>query len=356
MTSAPTTTFTITEETRVRTGISRVLLSRDGIFVALLIVLVVVACVAVPRFASPVTTGYLLLNAVPALLIALPMTLIIITGEIDLSVASIVALSTATVGMLTTSGWEFGAAVLAAIVVGAVAGAVNGLLIAFVGLPSLAVTIGTLALFRGLTLVVIGDQSVSASSYPDAATEIVSAKLGGTGIPVLIPVVAVVIAIFAIVLHATPFGRGLFAMGYSKEAARFVGIHVPRVKFVLYVVSGLVCGIVGVFWALSYSARSDSASGLELTVIAAVLLGGVSIFGGRGSILGAVTGVLLIAVVTYAMRLQRIPDVTLVIVTGALLIVSVVGPSVFAALQRAVHVRRVQRTLPRPNRAGAESA
>ena len=124
MTSAPTATFTITQETRVRSGLSRVFLSRDGILVALLVLLVLVACLAVPRFASPVTTGYLLSNAVPALLIALPMTLIIITGEIDLSVASIVAMSTVTVGSLTTAGWPFGAAMSAAVVVGVVAGAV----------------------------------------------------------------------------------------------------------------------------------------------------------------------------------------------------------------------------------------
>ena len=346
MTSAPTATFTITQETRVRSGLSRVFLSRDGILVALLVLLVLVACLAVPRFASPVTTGYLLSNAVPALLIALPMTLIIITGEIDLSVASIVAMSTVTVGSLTTAGWPFGAAMSAAVVVGVVAGAVNGVLIAFVGLPSLAVTIGTLALFRG--------QPGGKVSFHHH--DVVGAKLGATGIPVLVIFIALAVAIFAVILHATPFGRGLFAVGYSKEAARFVGIRVPRVKFVLYVLSGLMCGVVGVFWALSYSARSDSASGLELTVIAAVLLGGVSIFGGRGSILGAVAGVLVIAVITYAMRLQRIPDVTLVIVTGALLILSVVGPSVFAAVRRSLHVRRVQRTLPRPARAGAENA
>ncbi|MFJ6651462.1 ABC transporter permease [Microbacterium sp. NPDC091313] len=356
MTAAPTSTFTITEETRVRGGISRVLLSRDGIFVTLLILLVVIACVAVPRFASPVTSGYLLLNAVPALLIALPMTLIIVTGEIDLSVASIVGLSTATVGSLTLAGWPFAAAVAVAVVVGGLAGVVNGILIAFVGLPSLAVTIGTLALFRGLTLVVIGDNSVSASSYPDAATAFVNAKLGATGIPVLSLIVLAAIAVFAVLLHATAFGRGLFALGYSKEAARFVGIRVRRVTFLLYTLSGLVCGAVGIFWSLYYSARSDSASGLELTVIAAVLLGGVSIFGGRGTILGATTGVLMIAVITYALRLQRVPDVTLVIITGSLLIVSVVGPSVFAAVRRAAHLRRVQRTLPRPTRDGVHGA
>lgn len=351
MTSAPTSTFTITEETKVRTGAASVLLSRDGIFVGILLLVVVLACVFVPRFASPVTSGYLLLNAVPALLIALPMTLIIITGEIDLSVASIVGLTAATIGSLTIAGWPFEAAVLVAVVVGMLAGVVNGILIAFVGLPSLAVTIGTLALFRGLALVLIGDNSVSASTHPEWATELVNAKIGATGIPLVIVGVAAVIAAFAVLLHATPFGRGLYALGYSKEAARFVGIRVRLAKFLLYVLSGFVCSIVGVFWALYYSIRSDSAAGIELTVIAAVLLGGVSIFGGRGTIVGATTGVLLIAVITYAMRLQRIPDVTLVIVTGALLIASVVGPSVYAAIRQSLHVRRVQHTLPRATRA-----
>ena len=352
MTSAPTGTFTVAEETRVRTGPWAILLSRDGIFVAILLAVILIACLFVPRFASPVTTGYLLLNAVPALLIALPMTLIIITGEIDLSVASITGLSAATVGALTLDDWPFLAAVAMGILAGALAGALNGFLIAFVGLPSLAVTIGTLALFRGLALVLIGDDSVSATTHPDWATAFINAKLGATGVPlVIVPVVLAVIG-FAVLLHATPFGRGLYAIGYSREAARFVGIRVQRAKFSLYVVSGVVSAAVGIFWALYFSARSDSAMGLELTVIAAVLLGGVSIFGGRGTIVGATTGVLMIAVITYAMRLQRIPDVTLVIVTGALLIASVVGPSLFSALRQWLHVRRVQRTLPRTNPSG----
>jgi len=356
MTSAPTGTFTITQETHARTGLSRFLLSRDAIFFGLLLLVVLAACLFVPRFASPITAGYLLLNAVPVLLIALPMTLIIVTGEIDLSVASIAGLSTATIGALTLSGWSFESAIAAALVVGILAGAFNGFLIAFVGLPSLAVTIGTLALFRGLALVVIGDNAVSASEHPDWATTLVNAKLGASGIPVVMIFVVLAVAVFALVLHGTPFGRGLYALGYSKEAARFVGIRVQQSKFWLYVASGLVCSTVGIFWSLYYSARSDSAIGLELTVIAAVLLGGVSIFGGRGTILGAMTGVLFIATITYAMRLQRIPDVTLVIVTGALLIVSVVGPSLFERVRQWLHVRRVQRTLPRANQAGVVGA
>lgn len=340
------TSTVIAAETTVRRGPARILLSRDGILVALLIVVILIACIALPRFASPITVGYLLLNAVPILLIALPMTLIIITGEIDLSVASIVGMSTATIGALTLGGWQFVPAAAVAVLVGLVAGLVNGVLIAFVGLPSLAVTIGTLALYRGLTLVFIGDNAVSSSSYPPEFAAFVNYKFVGTGIPAMAIVVAVFVVIFAVVLHFTPFGRGLYALGYSTEAANFVGIRVNRSKFLLYIASGLVCGISGIFWSLYYSARSDSATGVELTVIAAVLLGGISIFGGRGTIVGAITGVLVIATINYALRLQRVPDVTLVIITGSLLIISVVGPSAFAAVRQRLHVRRVRRTLP----------
>ncbi|MGL4340020.1 MAG: ABC transporter permease [Rhodoglobus sp.] len=323
------------------------LLTRDAVLVAILVVIILIASIGLPRFASPVTLGYLLLNAVPVLLIALPMTLIVITGEIDLSVASIVGLSTATMGTLTLQGWEFFTAALVALVAGVVAGAVNGVLIAFVGLPSLAVTIGTLALYRGLTLVFIGDNSVSSSQYPREFPAFINMKLGATGIPVVILIVLAFVLIFAVVLHVTPFGRGLYALGYSKEAATFVGIRVSWSKFWLYVASGIVCGCVGIYWSLYYSARSDSASGLELTVIAAVLLGGISIFGGRGTIVGAMAGVLVISVINYALRLQRVPDVVLIIITGSLLIISVVGPSVFAAIRRRQYSNRVKRTLPR---------
>lgn len=350
------TTLVLDGEARGRAGLGRLLLNRDAIMVALLVLLTVAATLTVPRFGSPVTVGYLLLNAVPVLLVALPMTLIIITGEIDLSVASVVGLSATVLGSLTLAGWSFLPAVGVALLAAVAAGLLNGALVAFVGLPSLAVTIGSMALFRGLALVTIGDRSVAASQNPKWATDFVTGKIGGTGIPLVMLPVLVFIVIFAVVLHATPFGRGLYAVGYSKEAARFVGISVARSKFVLYLASGLVAGLVGVYWALYYSARSDSATGLELSVIAAVLLGGVSIFGGRGTILGAVTGVLIIAVINYALRLQRIPDVTLVIITGSLLIVSVVGPSAFASIKQWLHVRRVQRDLPQATRPGGNGA
>ncbi|WP_199184186.1 ABC transporter permease [Cryobacterium sp. Y62] len=338
-----------------RTGIARILLSRDTVMIYALVAFVIYAALFIPRFASPVSTGFLLLDVIPALLIALPMTLVIITGEIDLSVASIAGLTSALMGVLWGAGLDIGPVLIISLLAGVLAGAFNGLLVAVLGLPSLAVTIGTLALFRGLALVVIGDNAVA--NFPPALTSFFTSKIGGTGIPTVMIGVILVAIIFGVVLHLTPFGRGLFALGYSKEAAIFVGIKVVRAKFWLYVASGSVSALAGIYWTLRYSsARSDNASGLELTVIAAVLLGGVSIFGGKGSIPGAIAGVLLIGTINFTLRLGRISDVVLIIVTGTLLIASVVAPSIFEGVTKWLHTRRHRRTLPQASASGATRA
>src|SRR6478735_1876353 len=315
------TDSTVTLAPGGRRGWARILLGRDAVMIYLLLLTLLWASLTIRNFASPVTVGFLLLDVIPTLLIALPMTLIIITGEIDLSVASIAGLTSAVLGVLWAGGMNITLAILLSVLIATVAGAANGGLIAYLGLPSLAV-----------------------ANFPSALTSFVTSKLGGTGIPTVMIGVLAIVVVFGVVLHATPFGRTLFAIGYSPSAARFVGVDVARSKFYLYLASGFVSGLAGVFWTLRYSsARSDNASGLELAVIAAVLLGGVSIFGGKGSIPGAVAGVLLIGVINYALRLGRVSDVVLIIVTGTLLIISVVAPSVGAALRawrRRIKVRR----------------
>lgn len=338
------TAAVLESEPKGRTGAQRLLLGRDAIMIYTLVVVVLFACLAIPRFASPVTVGFLLLDVIPILMIAMPMTLVIVSGEIDLSVASIAGLSSAVLGVLWAAGTEIWIALLVCLLVGLVAGAFNGLLIAYLGLPSLAVTIGTLALFRGLALVVIGDNAVA--DFPPALTAFFTSKLGATGIPTVMIGVVLIILFFGVLLHFTPFGRGLFALGYSKEAASFVGINVARSKFWLYIGTGVVSAMAGIYWTLRYSsARSDNASGIELAVIAAVLLGGVSIFGGKGSIPGVLAGVLLIGTITYALRLDRVSEVVLIIVTGSLLILSVVTPSISTALKKRRHDRRVRQQL-----------
>lgn len=333
------------EQTARHSPLRSLLLGRGTVMVYVLLVTVLLLSVSNDRFATPLTVGFLLLDVIPVLLIAMPMTLVIVSGEIDLSVASIVGLSSAVLGVLWAAGWSMPAAMAVCVLVGLVAGAVNGFLVAVVGLPSLAVTIGTLALFRGLALVVIGDDAVA--DFPLEYTSFAISKIGATGIPVVMVGVVVVVALFAVLLHLTPFGRGLFALGHSTEAARFVGIDVDRAKFRLYIATGVVSAVVGIYWTLRYSsARSDNASGLELAVIAGVLLGGVSIFGGRGTITGVVAAVLLIGTINYGLRLDRVSDVVLIIVTGTLLIASVVGPRIAEALGRRRYQRRVRARLP----------
>lgn len=321
----------------------RLLISRESGIVALLILVTLYAIVAVRGFGQPITLNYLLLDVAPILLIALPMTLIMITGEIDLSVGSMVGLASVVTGAGVQAGLPFEVAAVLALLVGAIGGAVNGFLVTVVGLPSLAVTIGTLALFRGLAVGVLGTTAVT--DFPELWTALAKAKISGTTIPYIMVPFLILLVVFVVVLHFTPFGRGIYAIGLSKDAARFSGIHVERTKFVLFMLSGLVAAFAGIFFTLRFgSARGDNATGLELQVIAAVVLGGVSVFGGRGQLYGVVAAVLLIGVLSSALRLANVTSDVINVITGALLVLSVVGASLLAWAQRA---RRRPGRLPR---------
>ncbi len=313
----------------------RALFTRESAVIALLLIVIIVALATVRNFDSPLTVTFLLRDLAPILLIALPMALIIITEEIDLSVASIVGLTSVTTGILVQAGVPMALAAIAAILVGTLAGAFNGFLITVVGLPSLAVTIGTLALFRGIAVGLLGTSTVT--DFPKGWTDLAKANIPGTPIPMIIIPFVVLAIIFAVLLHFTPFGRSLYAIGLNKEAAQFSGIDVGRTKFTLFVLSGAVSGFAGVYFTLLYSsARGDNATGMELQIIAAVLLGGVSIFGGRGALHGVIAGVLLIGVLGSALRLAGVTADIITIITGVLLILSVVSASLLAW----VHKRR----------------
>lgn len=320
----------------------RALLTRETGIIALLVVVVALSLQYVDNFRGPLTLPYLVLDTAPILLIALPMTLVIITGEIDLSVASVVGLSSVTVGLLVEAGWAVPAAACAALLVGVACGAINGFLVAFVGLPSLAVTIGTLALYRGVAVGLLGTKAVT--DFPETWTDLATSRVGETQLPVVLVPIVVLAAVFVVLLHFTPFGRGVYDIGLSADTARFSGVGVARTKLVLFVLTGTVAAFAGVFFTLRYgSARGDNATGMELQVVAAVLLGGVSIFGGRGALHGVLAGVLLIGVVSSALRLESVTVNVINIIIGALLVLSVISPSVTAWF-----VRRRRPITPRP--------
>jgi len=306
----------------------RWLLTRETAVIFALILVILVASGSVDYFASDLTVRNMLRDVAPYLLIALPMTMIIITAEIDLSVGSMVGLSAVVTGQLFDSGVPYGVAALIAVVVGVAGGALNGILITVMKLPSLAVTIGTFALFRGLAKGFGGN--IASTQFPQDWRDVArsTTEVFGAPIPNAIFVILVLAIIFGVVLHHTPFGRGIFASGQSAEAARFSGIRVDRTKLILFVVSGTVSAIAGVYYTLFYNtARGDVAQGYELAVIAAVLLGGVSIFGGRGALHGPIAAVLLIGILNIALQLQGVTSDIFKVITGALLVASVVFPS-----------------------------
>jgi rhamnose transport system permease protein len=261
-------------------------------------------------------------------IMTLPMTLIIISGEIDLSVASILGMASALLGVLWSKGLPMPAIFVIVAIVGLAAGAFNGLLVTRLGLPSLAVTIGTLALYRGIATILLGPTTVA--NFPAAYT-----NLGVNGVPftgndvTYSTLIFVVLAIiFGVVLHATPFGRSIYAMGASVEAAQFAGIRVKRIKTILFMISGLICSLAGVLLTFRLdTAVQNNGLGLELDVIAIVLLAGVSIFGGKGSIIGVVLAVLVFAGIQNALLLTNFNQEATGIVTGALLLASVFVPN-----------------------------
>ncbi|WP_370616888.1 ABC transporter permease [Mumia sp. Pv 4-285] len=305
----------------------RILFSRDLAVWVALVVVYLYASATVPFFDRPITITYLLLDVAPILLIALPMTLVIITGEIDLSVASTVALASVSFGVLYDKGTPIVLAAVAALLVGIVCGAFNGFLVTVVGLPSLAVTIGTLALYRGIAVGLLGTTAIT--DFPDGWTDWARGRIGESDIPSIMIPFAVLAIVFIVLLHFTAFGRGVYAIGLNEGAARFSGIRVERTKLVLFMLTGVVSALAGIYYTLRYgSARGDNANGMELQVIAAVLLGGVSIFGGRGALPGVIAGVLLIGAIGSALRLADQTADVINIVTGLLLVVSVVGSSV----------------------------
>ena len=326
-------------------GQLRALLGRwEALLIGLILVLLVVGQSLSSEFltADSFTTGSLDLSEVA--LMALALTLVIIAAEIDLSVASVLALSSALMAELWNQGLPLELIMPICVVAGALCGAFNGVLVTRLGLPSLAVTIGTLALFRGLAFVVIGDASVT--DFPATWTDRAFGNFLGTFIPNTMVLFAVLALGFGVLLHATPFGRSVYAIGANEEASYFSGLRVKRIKLILFVVSGAVAALAGIVITLRNStAAANVGQGFELTAITAVLLGGVSIFGGRGTIVGVILALLLLGGIQKALLLsESISSYWIQIVTGILLVGSVLGPNI----ARRVSETRRRRSSQRP--------
>lgn len=263
--------------------------------------------------------------SIEKVIVALAMTLIIINGEIDLSVASVMGLAACVLAWLFQLGVPVPAALLAGLAAGLIAGAFNGFWIAYVGLPSLAVTLAGLIGFRGVARILLEDRAIG--GFPDWFNTLGQQPIAGP-LTLSLIIFFVLFAIFAVVLHASAFGRLIYVVGNNAEAARYSGVKVRRLKMALFIISGLVAALAGLLYAARLgSVRGDMAEGFELDIITIVLLGGVSIFGGSGNLVGVGLSILIILNLRNGMGLANITGNTQTSVIGGLLILSVLVPN-----------------------------
>jgi rhamnose transport system permease protein len=316
------------------TGLRR--LARWETLLAILIVtLVVIGTSVSPVFLTSGNVSNLTVALIEVAIMALPMALVIIAGEIDLSVESMLGLSCAVLGFLWAAGVPLGIGIPAVLMMGALGGMLNGILVTRFLLPSLVVTLGTLALFRGLALVVLGPRGVS--RFPEEFTSFGFRNVPGTFIPWPFVIFAILAVILGIVLHRTWVGRQIYAVGRNVEAARYSGVRVDRLKLALFTLSGFVAALAGVIVTARFaSARADVGEGMTLTVVTIVLLGGVNIFGGRGTIPGVVLAFFTLAILGNVLRLTKVSTEMQSIATGLLLILSVVVPTVAQQVRPAI--------------------
>ncbi len=316
-----------------RDGRIKSLVRWEGGLVVCLVAVLVLGVVVSPAFLSSANLLNMGLSNGEISIMALPMTLVVISGEIDLSVASTLGLSSSMIGYLWLHGWPMPGIILTVLVMGVGLGAVNGLLVTRLGLPSLAVTIGTLTLYQGAGIIILGSTTVA--NFPSAYTNIGVAAFPHTDLSWSTVIFIVLAFVFGVVLHATKVGRSIFAIGANKEAAIYAGIRVKRIKTSLFVVSGFVCALAGVLYTFRLStAEYDNGTGLELNVVAIVLLAGVSIFGGTGTIIGVVLSALVFAGIQNALFLTSFPQEALGVVIGGLLLASVLAPGSAELVQR----------------------
>jgi rhamnose transport system permease protein len=264
-------------------------------------------------------------------LMMLPMVFIIITGNIDLSVASNMGMSASFMGLLHNLGVNIWAAAFSALLLGTLGGMLNGYLIAKIRLPALVVTLGTYAFFRGLAYGFLGDQA--ARGYPEAFTYFGQGKVFGSLVPFSVALFLFMALVFGLVLHRTTFGRYLYSIGNNENATNYSGIPVAKIKFILYTLSGFMASLAGLILAARFgSTRPDNGTGLELAVITAAVLGGVDINGGKGSMSGAVLSLLLVGLMRFGMGLLNIQGQVQGIAIGLLLILSILVPSLVRSI------------------------
>ena len=308
------------------------LFSWQSLLFLVAVAIFILNCFATPYFLSPWSLSDATFNFTEKALIALAMALVIISGEIDLSVAAIIAFASTMMGFALQFGVGTPGLVAVGLLTGLVCGAFNGALVTGLGLPSIVVTIGTMSFFRGLSFIVLGDQAYK--GYPDSFAFFGQGSVWWV-ISFEFVLFLTMAVLFYILLHRSNFGRRVFVIGNNPVAAEFSGVRVRRTKLILFCLTGIMSGVAAVLLTSRLgSTRPSIAQGWELEVITMVVLGGVSILGGAGSILGVVLAAFIMGLVTFGLGLLNVPGIVMSIVIGGLLIAVIALPILAGRLQK----------------------
>jgi len=314
--------------------------SWEGFLLLILIVVVAINSQAAPGYLSLNNQVNLFTLYIERVLIAITMAFLIINGEIDLSAPSIMGLAACVAAFLFNRGMDFGMALVFAMAVGLACGLFNAFWIAVVGLNSLVVTLSMLIAYRGLARVFLEDRSIS--KFPEWFNTVGQQNTVGP-FPLAVVLFFVFFATAIVILHFSGFGRKVFVIGNSASVARYSGVGVPRVKMYLYIASGLMSALAGLLLAARFgTVRGDIGYGYELDIITMVLLGGVSIFGGSGTLYGVFLSILIILNIRNGMGLASLSGHFQTGVVGILLILSVLGPNLVRQARTAINRRRLR--------------
>ena len=306
--------------------------SWESLLIVVVIAIFIINSIASPYFLDAWNLSDASFNFTEKALIAFAMALVIISGEIDLSVAAIIALASTAMGYAAQFGLGTPELVAIGLGVGLMCGAFNGFLITGLGLPSIVVTIGTMSLFRGLSYIVLGDKAFT--GYPSDFAWFGQGYVFWVISFELVLFVVMALA-FGILLHLTSFGRMVYAVGNNATAARFSGIRVGRVKFLLFLMTGVMSGVAAICLTSRLgSTRPSIAYGWELEIVTMVVLGGINILGGAGTIIGVVLAALIMGLVTFGFGLMNVPGIVMSIFIGLLLIGVIAVPVLYTRIMR----------------------
>ncbi len=301
-------------------GLRKILRRREFTVLGLIVALVIIFSLTTERFMSVSNISNLLLQLAGTAISAIGMTMVIITGGIDVSVGSTLGMASVVAGKFLMGGYAPFWVLAAAVGMGLLVGLFNGVLIAWGNIPPIIVTLGMMSILRSLMYQLLGGRWIS--GIPPAIRVIGLGKW--LGIPISMWVTVLLIALFTYFLSSRPLGRAIYAVGNNPEAARISGIDLKRTTLFVYAVLGALAGFAGlVYVARTGIVQTNTGSGFELEVIAAVVLGGTSILGGRGTVIGSLLGAFLVGIIKNGMVLLNVPALSEGLVVGTLIILSV---------------------------------